>query len=282
VPSAECRGVWGSRVLHELDPAATVAAIEGNIEALCASFAAIPGATVEDRPEGLRYAAPVPSPMFNGVARVRLAPESVDGAIAAARAFFAARGQPRFFWWAGPATEPSDLGARLLAAGFAPSWDAVPGMARDLASLPADPATPPAFAIERVADPRALATWGRVFNAIFAMPEWAGRSWVEATRRAGLARARWCHYLGLLDGAPVATATLVPGAGVAGLYNVGVLPAARRLGIGAAITLAPLRDARALGYGVGILHASPEGDPLYRRLGFREYCRVSRFVCTEE
>jgi predicted acetyltransferase len=58
---------------------------------------------------------------------------------------------------------------------------------------------------------------------------------------------------------------------------VGTVPEARRQGFGAAVTLAALRDARALGYRVGILHSSAMGFPVYQRLGFRELCRMSKF-----
>jgi GNAT superfamily N-acetyltransferase len=85
------------------------------------------------------------------------------------------------------------------------------------------------------------------------------------------------HYVALLDGKPVATSMLFLGGGSAGLYHLGTIAAARGRGVGAAITLAPLRDARARGYRVATLQATPMGYNLYRRVGFVEYCRLGMY-----
>ena len=50
----------------------------------------------------------------------------------------------------------------------------------------------------------------------------------------------------------------------------GTLVRERGRGIGSAITVAPLQEARALGYRLAILNASAMGAPVYRRLGFQE------------
>ncbi len=44
------------------------------------------------------------------------------------------------------------------------------------------------------------------------------------------------------------------------------------------MTLLALKEARALGVRVSILHASPLGRSVYSRLGFKEYCRLDIYV----
>lgn len=138
---------------------------------------------------------------------------------------------------------------------------------------------PKAFSIERVRDEAALEAWGRTFVAAFEVPEWAAVAWIDATRTLGIDTAPWMLYVGRLDGKPVATNILVPGAGVAGVLGVGTVAAARRRGIGAAITLAAYEDARELGYRYGVLFSTAMGLPVYRRLGLAETgTAITRFL----
>jgi GNAT superfamily N-acetyltransferase len=172
-----------------------------------------------------------------------------------------------------PSMRPSDLGDRLLAAGFDDGGEE-PAMAADLT---ATPEAPPVAGVQtaRVRTAGELAYFQAVLASGFGEgpPEAA---WVaEVFGRIGLGDdVAWRHLLGRLDGAPVATATLFTSPpDVAGLYFVCTAPEVRRRGIGAAITAAAMLDARSLGCSTAVLGSSPMGHGVYRRLGFEEVFR---------
>jgi GNAT superfamily N-acetyltransferase len=214
-----------------------------------------------------------PIDYHNAVVRADLTPAQADQAIAESIERLRAHAVPGT-WHVGPSMRPADLGARLIAHGFAYAGDDI-GMAAELSALPAELNSPPGLVIDRVRDERELAIWMRTLAAGFGEGE-REAAWVgEMYRRIGPGdQLPWRHYLGRLAGVPVATASLFLGAGVAGIYFVFTVEEARRQGIGAAITHAALRDAMALGYRVGVLGASELGYSVYQRLGFQECCRI--------
>jgi ribosomal protein S18 acetylase RimI-like enzyme len=182
-------------------------------------------------------------------------------------------------WWVGPSTQPSDLGTHLQEHGLI-QVDESEGMALDLSRLGEDNLLPPGLRIVRVADARTLTTWMRIFRTGSGLPPFLDDHPLhqEYCARLCLHRPFRCRgYLGLLHNEPVATAALFA-AGVAGIYNVATLAAARRQGIGTALTLAALREACALGYRIATLYATAMGASIYRRIGFASYCRFGEYV----
>jgi hypothetical protein len=75
-------------------------------------------------------------------------------------------------------------------------------------------------------------------------------------------------YLGLVDGEPACTSSLVPTPGIAGIYWVSTLEAHRKRGLGEVITWAAVRGGIECGCPVASLQASAMGEPVYARMGF--------------
>src|SRR3989304_1709116 len=143
-------------------------------------------------------------------------------------------------------------------------------MAADLMSLPDDLPTPIGLRIVPVVGGETLKQWIHVASIGFGVREEFEKVWYDFFVDA-VFDMRFRTYLAVLNGQPVGTSQLFLSAGVAGIYNVTCVPEARQQGVGAAVTLAPLLEARTMGYRISILQASQLGYRVYRRLGFQEY-----------
>lgn len=264
-------------VQTDLSPDALARAIEENTIAYWLYKARRAGWDLLERPGALLYRSGLAiGPWQNGVLRTDFAPDLADERIATLVMDFRERGLP-FTWYVGPGRRPADLGARLLSHGLTHEVEE-PGMAADLHALNESQLTPAGLDIQRVRDDAGarigLPTHRLAQNRdpdVSAVP-------LERFAPAGYGDDEPMQaFLATHDGRPVATAQLLLGAGVAGVYTVATIPEARRQGIGAAVTLAVLRHARDLGYRIGVLSASPMGEPVYRRLGFATYCMLSEY-----
>lgn len=270
-----------SGIQHDVSAPAFVSAIENNLFDFLPLFGFLPLAEVYDGPDLLWSLTNIPFPLCNSIMRSNLAPEDVDAAIEAAIARCKAENVP-MLWWTGPTTRPADLGGFLEAHGFARQED-VPGMAMDLRSLREDVSVPAGFTLERINDAKGLKHWRHPFTVGFDMPDFAVDVFMDLFKRSSFdEQLPLYHYLGRLEGEPVAAGSVFLGAGVAGVYNVVTVPEARRQGIGSLITLGLLRDAVMAGHRVAILHTSKMGLNVYRQLGFQEYCTIGQYLWTPE
>jgi len=150
-------------------------------------------------------------------------------------------------------------------------------MAVDLSQLPDDLLTHPGLRIVPVNDECALKQWIHVASIGFRISEEFEKVWYDFFVDA-IFYPQFRTYLALLNGKPVGTSQLFLSEGVTGIYNVTCIPEARGQGIGSAVTLAPLLEAREMGYRISVLQASPKGYNAYRHLGFQDFGKLSLYL----
>ncbi len=283
-------------VLVKPDESVLVNAVQENLFALFRSMAnSLAGGEVIET-EGISYHHTFPSnPMFSGSWKIRLNDQNADQVIDRTLAWFQSQKVPMAFWWTGPGTTPDDLGKRLHARGLIDMAEqqqelarrirqtelGAPGMVADLHQLDESllQKTPSGFEIIAISQEEQLYDFKKVFVETYEIPDWAGQSWVDATLAVGIGESPWRIYVGYLDREPFATNLLFNGGGVASVYAVAILPKAQRRGIGAAITLKPLLEAREMGYHHGVLFSTEMGVPVYQRIGFRlTSARINRYL----
>jgi GNAT superfamily N-acetyltransferase len=180
-------------------------------------------------------------------------------------------------------SQPEDLEQRLKAHGWKLD-EQVPGMAISLEQCDAiGKPYPVGFSIHEVTDGTTMQTWLKVFTEGFGFPPLIRDIFLGLYEKHGYVSGNGVRYfLGSLNDEPVGTTLLTFGGGLAGIYGVATLPQARRQGVGEAMTLATMRVAHAAGYRVGTLQATPMGLPVYRRLGWQEYCSFKTYTYQPE
>lgn len=264
-------------VLTDLSATALAAAIKSN---LCEFFRSFQQSAAADFFEGsnlIRWRTPVLHPWFNGV--VSIQPPASDAAqeIEETLAYFESHHVPGITWWLGPHLQTTAWDGLLLTHGLQ-FMSGSPGMAVTLAQLEPMP-LPTGLSIRRVENLEMLKEWTHIFVAGYGLPAAWESSLFDLVAGMGFDRG-WLNSLGYWHGKPVATSSLFLGAGVAGIYNVATIVEARGQGIGAALTLDPLLEARRLGYRAGVLQSSEMGFGIYRRLGFQKLCDMDYYNWT--
>ena len=204
-------------------------------------------------------------PLFNGVIGMPDGPDLGDSVGTVLEPFDTGRIP---VLWILPTDDPAIVSI-LQARGFDTSGN--PGMTIDLAELPSLE-RPAGTSVEEVDDtPDALRDAATIALTTNGLPASAVDPYVEALARMP-DRTMLRTFLAIREGKPVATSTLMAEAGVAGLYNVGTVPDARRTGLGRLVSLAALAAGREAGYRVGVLQSSRLGEPVYRAIGFEQRC----------
>jgi GNAT superfamily N-acetyltransferase len=255
-----------------------LAALTSNMVAFWSPYGRGKGCTLHATPYLVWFYTGIPAALFNGVPFAQLeGPGAVRATVDRLQAEIDRRGEPAL-WWVGPQSRPEGLGSLLERHGLQPGGE-VPGMAVDLASVDDAPQLVSGLAVQQVTGREMQALWAQTaaLGTGFSGHAADALSRIEADLADPQYRAQR-RYIGYLDGTPVATSALVLESGVAGIYAVATLPQARRKGIGTLMTALPLLEAKAMGYRVGVLQASPMGYPIYRKLGFVDVCTYRQYL----
>lgn len=256
---------------------ARIQANEENLFGLFESLVGFPRVEVVRSPLALRTLSDVPFPLFNSVLGAHLSGAAVDATVVGLLAPYVDRAVP-MTWWTGPSTRPTDLPKVLERNGLVPVAS-LPCMSLELDGWKDDVRPIAGFRIERVWNRSLAADWSRAVRVSFGFPPFAIETYTEAMVHCGFGPdSPFEHWVGFLDGTPVASASLFRCAGVAGLYNLATLPGVRGRGIGTAIIQAPLREAHREGLGLAVLQASPAGFPIYVSLGFQQDGEIAQHV----
>ncbi|HJT74808.1 MAG TPA: GNAT family N-acetyltransferase, partial [Chitinophaga sp.] len=161
--------------------------------------------------------------------------------------------------WSLHPTQPDDLGSRLLARGFSPGWH--PGwMSRDLETIPSDYPIPSGIDIR--ADNESST------HAIQQLP-YNGNNGVISDLFMQTYPDRTQRFLAFKDDKIVGQSCVLLTTGenaIAGIFNVGVIEAFRKQGIGKALVLSACRWAKERGYHYALLNAT--GRRMYEQAGF--------------
>ncbi|HEY7127428.1 MAG TPA: GNAT family N-acetyltransferase [Ktedonobacterales bacterium] len=251
-----------------LDEKQQLAAVEANWCAAWKSLSSVrkaPRSVVEDTAEWVRVYTPNgPDMLLNIILRFRAHAPLQQSDLERAIAPYRQHGLP-FQWWQTLESSPPGLSQALRRLGMYP-WGNATAM-----TLPLDGWQPPARVLQNprvtirnvpMKDQAGRASALEVICTVFSVPpEYM---------------SRWCTinpcfriYLAELEGRPVAAMALLQDGDVAGLYHVATRSRYRRQGIAARMIVQGLQEAMAEGATLGVLTATPDGQPLYEQLGYR-------------
>jgi predicted GNAT family acetyltransferase len=266
------------RILTNLSEHSLATAVKANLYAYYCVFARSPRAEFCDSTGVMRWHTHVAHPWYNGVLSTRSPANDEGPVIEDAISYFKLRKVPIFTWWQSPELESDPWAHQLMLHGFRHDGN-TPGMAMDLAVLPSLIPQPDRLVIKLVDTPPMLNVWAQTFARGYGLPDSLATSAFDLFISLGQ-ELPYRYYLAYVNGRPVAASMLFLGAGVAGIYCVATVEEARGQGIGAAVTLAPLLEARSLGYHAGTLQSSDMGYNVYRRIGFQKVCSIDHYFLT--
>ena len=265
---------------HTEDYSALIAHLEENLCEMWSTFGRAPGCSLYEDEQMLWFETPLPIIPYNGVLRFQ-ARSAVDQRIDDIVEHFRRR-RAQFMWILHPTSQPADLHDRLLKSGIK-YVEPIPGMVRNLDSLPELPTIPDDIQIRKVTGEKDEGAFYQFAAWRWNVPEpyqeqYAAIARVFRFSEPGTRAHMWQAWRA---GQPIAKAGVLLGSKCAGIYAVVTKPEARRLGLARLLTLTALYEARSKGYTLAVLHSSPMAESLYQSLGFETIEEFHLFASQE-
>jgi len=248
-----------------------IAPVEDNLLVFYRDVLSAPILTVAELDGARGYYTDIPFPLCNVVFDARFDPDRAAEQTRAVLEDYIARGLP-FLWWATPSTTSPELERVCAEAGMV--REDVPGMHRPLDG-PVEVRLPERLDIRVTTEDQLEVLTHTVLDG-FDMPAFLLEPLQEFYR--GLDETKLVNVLASLDGQPVACGSTYITGTTAGVYNIATLEAFRGRGIGYAVTAWLMNHAHERGCTETILHASPDGLPVYERLGYETVCTLPQMV----
>jgi GNAT superfamily N-acetyltransferase len=264
-----------NKILNDFSPSALVRANRANIYELFRNLEKSSFMEFTKQDGFTRWSCPMQYAWFNAILCARDATPADVGYIEDSLNYFKAKNTSEITLWLENGVNLAGWEALLTPRGFTLE-EGPSGMSADLNNLNEAINLPAGAEIKIVDDEKSMRDCADAILNGYGFPP----DWKEATDNFVLGLGLdtpYRSYVAYWNGKPVSTAAVFFGEEVAGIYTVATVPEARGKGFGAAVTLAPLLDARKMGYRVGILQASKMGFPVYKRLGFEQNFRVGSF-----
>lgn len=213
------------------------------------------------------------SKWVNGVLYARFTSKNMAMKTEGVLSYFRQKNLP-MTWFVGPSSTPPELCDHLRERGLTEGWT-LPGMAIDLGIVRREQ-LPSGLSIYSIKDIDSLQSCVEVAAEAYGFEDAARQPFMDAYMGFGVSSTRqW--FLGKLEGTPVAVSCLVLRGGLAVAWLVATLREARGRGIGTAMTRELLLLAKDMGYDFAVLQSSESGFPVYKRMGFKECCRIKTY-----
>lgn len=228
----------------------------------------------------LRYETEITGPLWYGILTTSCKEEEADDLIEEQMNYFHSKGYPGFMWYVISSTNPPNMSEKLEAHDFSKIDTTSPMMSIDLYDLP-ERKEIPGLEIKPVRSKEEMRKFDKVLETQFPLGEEVFKKIYDIECSYGFDEecARQL-YVAYQDGVPVSTNFMILDGDVAGMYKTATRPDYCRRGIGTAITLDPLYDAKDKGYKVGVLQSTEAGFKVYSRLGFKEDGKLDWYMYT--